>query len=125
MAERMRILVPAALPDTGTITRGGITGTIDSSGNWIPVAGTTIYTGMMRVRHATPDDMAFVFGDVTVMLMRHVAVLPYDSPDVHIGDELRVTVSSDPHIADHAFRVRAVAHNSYLTERLIGLEVLE
>lgn len=123
----LRALARSALPDVGTITRGGGGGgTIDpDTGDWIPDDGVVVYSGPMRIRGATTQDTDTVFGDESVTSMRFVGVLPPDVVDLLVDDVVHVTASSDPHIGARSFRVRAVSHHSYLADRRVGLEVIE
>lgn len=122
----LREMASAALPDTGTVTRPGTGGTLDPvTGDWTPNAGTVTYTGRMRIRGATAQDSDIVFGDTEVSTSRMIGVLPHNAPEIHVDDVITVNTSSDIHIAARAFRVRVVAHHSYLTDRRLGLEIVE
>lgn len=121
----LREMASAALPDTGTVTRGGSGGVLDGNGDWTPNAGAVIYTGRLRVRGATAQDSDIVFGDTQVSTSRMIGVLPYDAPEVKVDDVVRISESSDPIVHLRSFRIRVVAHHSYLTDRRLGLEVVE
>ena len=123
---QLRAVAAAALPDQGRIMRPGTGGTVDGNGNYIPNPGTTIYDGPMRIRTATVADSAIVFGDTQVSQSRLVAVLPYDAPEIDVDDVLYVDTSSDPNIGPpRSFRIRVAAFHSYLTDRRLGIEIVE
>lgn len=122
----LRKMSRSAMPDRGVVTRGGGEPVFDpETGLMSPPAGTVIYRGPLRVKNASQADSTAIFGDQQITTVRHVGVLPYDAPDVHVNDVITVTRSSDPHIAKNAFRVRAVPFGSYLVDRRLGLEVVQ
>ena len=124
--DSMRATSTSALPDTGTVTRSAEGGTLNpTTGIWTPAASTTIYTGAMRVRPPTANEMSVLFGDEQVTRQRFVATLPHDAAQVLPGDRLTLSTSSDDQVGVRQFEVKMSSGGSFHVDRRLALEVIE
>ena len=120
----MRETSVLALPDTGTVKRGATGGSLNTgTGVLTPDAASTIYTGAMRVRPASAEDLRVLFGDADVSRVRYIATLPHTATGILIDDRLDVVTDAD--LGDVSFRVTVVPVGSFLIDRRLGLEAVE
>lgn len=120
----MRATADLALPDTGTITRDGVSTFDPVTGLLTPGTPTTIYSGVMRVRPSTAETEA-LFGEEQVTRSRFVLTVPYDTVGVQIDDVVTVTVSDDTDLTSRTLRVVAVPLGSFMVSKRFPLEVVE
>lgn len=123
----MRLAAESMMIDEGTITRpSGDGGTTDPvTGEWIPDAPATVYTGRARLRQTTAQDQQIVFGDINTTVSRYTVSLPHDAPLVEVGDIFKLTETSDPEVLNVSMRVVIVVGKSVLMYRQLGVEVVE
>lgn len=123
----MRSTSAAALPDTCTVKRpvadqGGSLNT--DTGVFTPSAGTTIYTGVCRIRPAAGlTEVVAIFGDDQITQGRYIGTFPWDTPEFAVGDLMSVATGSDAYIDEVVFRVVRIGGGSWLIDRRVGLEV--
>jgi hypothetical protein len=120
-----RLLVAETFIDTGRIRRPtNGAGTVDPVTQIrTPPAPVLVYEGPCRVRIPTIVQQNDVFGDIDVTTIRYTSRWAWDIPAVHKGDLVDIDTSPDPRITAVRFRVVAVAVQSALMYRLLGMEV--
>lgn len=90
-----------------------------------PPAAVDVYSGRCRVKKPTALQEVEVFGDVQVTVQRRLINLPFDVPEVRVGDVGSVTSSVDGEVLRQSLRVVAVGSTSVLMFRQVGVEVVE
>lgn len=101
-----------------TITRPGSgSGTTDGSGNWTPATSTTVYTGPCSVQPRTTDKRVEIVGEEQITTRAYIVALPYDVPEIHIGDQATVTDAADAGLVGRTLSVLDVQYDDQAWQR--------
>lgn len=121
-----RDFVDATLIDLAVITRPSDGEPLIDPDTFVltPAAPTLVYNGRCRVKAPTQAEMVEVFGEAQVTVQRRIVRLPFDSPEIQIGDIFEATQSLDAEVLLTSMRVVAVIARSVLIYRDLGVEVV-
>jgi hypothetical protein len=126
MIPAARLRVADTLIDVGTIVRPAAAAlsidptTLDAT----PASPATIWTGACRVKKPTPEQMAVMFGDTDVTVIRRVLRVAHDVPEIRKDDIFTASVSGDPEVLRRSMRVAVVVAGSMNFYRDFGVEVI-
>jgi hypothetical protein len=117
-AVRGRRLAESIMVDTCTITRpGSDSGTFDpDTGETVPSARTTVYTGKCRSRSREVLSRVAEMGGQAVTTSAYVVSIPVTTTGVEVGDMVTVTASNDPGAVRNLI-VQSVESATYVTAR--------
>jgi hypothetical protein len=108
--------------DECRITRPSATRTIDAETLVeTPAAGTVIYEGRCAVTVSRGAQPAAP-GEEPVMILSTRALLPVAAVGIRPGDQLELTSSQDPDMADRVFRVSEIDRRSRSVHRVLQIE---
>ncbi|OLT24414.1 hypothetical protein BJF79_13815 [Actinomadura sp. CNU-125] len=115
-----------AMTATCRITRTDGDGTVGADGTWTPPAATTVYTGPCMVIAPSFERNPRVSAEQTQMTRRDYMVsVPWDVPEIHIGDVITVTSAVDPRLAGRTFAVTGLEYESEQWQRTMLAEEVE
>lgn len=124
----MRETSESAMPDACTVVRPAAAGagTIDPvTGVFTPTTGTTIFTGACRMRPPSSEEVEVLHGDIEVVKQRFTTTFPFDIAQLHVGDVVTFTDSSDPRFAGRSYKITGYASGSFHIDRRVALEAVE
>jgi hypothetical protein len=116
------------LTDTATVTRGGGAPTLNTTtGILTPAAGTTVYTGLCRVRQpgGVDSEAERLFGEQQVTATRYIVDFAHDVTGVEVDDVVTVTDTADADLLGRSFRVLTVPAITYQLYKGFPCEVIE
>ena len=128
-----RAAAEARMTDACTITRPGAGDPVfdPESGEMVPPAPVTMYSGVCRVKAVTAAVTEVDAGERQVGVVRLEVHLPvehatYDTAKVHRGDTVTVTAATlDPGLVGRTFTVSAGFVGSQNTARRLPVEAVE
>lgn len=105
--------------DTCTITRAGTgDGTFDpETGETVPPARTSVYSGRCRVRQPNVGEQTPLVAGQEITLVSAVVAIPWSTTGVEVGDQVAITASADPGLVGRVLSARRVITGSFLSSR--------
>ncbi|HRE03085.1 MAG TPA: DUF6093 family protein [Ilumatobacteraceae bacterium] len=89
-----------------------------------PPPATTVHVGACRAKKPSSEQNLELFGDVEVTVPRLIITLPWEAPEIRVGDVTTFLQSADRELLRWSFRIVAVAPTSTLMYRRLGAEQL-
>ena len=124
-SDHHRPVATGLMTATCTITRPSGAGTTSLSGDYTPSAPDTIYTGPCRVTPRTADERLLLAGEDQVTSRRYAVAVPYDAPEILLGDSVTVTSAVDTGLIGLGLRVLDVRYASEQWQRDLYTEEIE
>ena len=118
---RGRRIAQRLMQDTCTISRPGTTRTFNPATNSYSTTPTVVYSGRCRVKPQPTTDTVSNVGEQAISRWPYTVSVPTAALP-QLDDQVLITASDDPALANLKLRVRTVVKGTNVTARRLGCE---